>query len=82
MIKKVQYTSLTERESIITENANLTLIEEMNITEGNFLIFSDYQLTPTTEQQLSSEIEKVRLEQAQANAELFEMMLTLTGGAV
>lgn len=27
-----------------------------------------------------SEIEKLRLEQAQANAELFEMMLTLTGG--
>ncbi|MEH7521676.1 hypothetical protein V7149_00115 [Bacillus sp. JJ1503] len=31
-------------------------------------------------QQSLSEIEKLRLEQAQANAELFEMMLMLTGG--
>ena len=29
-----------------------------------------------------SEIEKLRIEQAQANAELFEMMLMLTGGMV
>lgn len=29
-----------------------------------------------------SDIEQLRLEQAQANAELFEMMLMLTGGVV
>jgi predicted fused transcriptional regulator/phosphomethylpyrimidine kinase len=29
-----------------------------------------------------TEIEKLRIENAQANAELFEMMLMLTGGAV
>ena len=38
---KVQYNDTEERERILREYAHLILIEEQNITEGNFLIFSD-----------------------------------------
>ena len=48
MLKKIQYTSDIERSNIITENASLILIEEQNIKEGNFLIFSDTLLEPST----------------------------------
>ncbi|MDO6355104.1 hypothetical protein Q3V94_08435 [Caloramator sp. CAR-1] len=41
MIKKFQYTTKEERERIIQENQNLVLIEEQNIIDGNFLLFSD-----------------------------------------
>lgn len=44
MIKKFQYNTQTERETILVENANISLIEEQNITEGNFLIFIDTPL--------------------------------------
>lgn len=36
-----EYSNPEERDQFIQENANLTLIEEQTITEGNFLIFSD-----------------------------------------
>lgn len=39
--KTIQYFSIEERENIILENSHLVLIEERNITEGNFLVFSD-----------------------------------------
>jgi hypothetical protein len=38
---KYEYQDLEERESIISANSNLVLIEEQNITTGNFLIFVD-----------------------------------------
>ena len=41
MRKVVEYSNLQERQNIIAENSHLILIEEQNITEGNFLIFSD-----------------------------------------
>lgn len=41
MKKVIQYNSIEQRDSIILEFSNLTLIEEQNITEGNFLVFSD-----------------------------------------
>lgn len=44
MIYKFQYKSNSERESIIATNDNKFLIEEQNIKEGNFLIFSDEPL--------------------------------------
>lgn len=40
-ILKIQYTDGQSRANIISSNANLFLIEEQNISEGNFLIFSD-----------------------------------------
>lgn len=41
MIKKIEYDTEQARQNIIADNANLILIEEQNITEGNFLIFTD-----------------------------------------
>ncbi|AQS06151.1 hypothetical protein [Clostridium beijerinckii] len=38
---KYEYKSLEERESLITTHSNLFLVEEQNITDGNFLIFVD-----------------------------------------
>lgn len=43
---KYKYKDRTEREDISTKNKELFLIEEQNITEGNFLIFSDVQPQP------------------------------------
>ena len=41
MLYKHQYSNAEEREDIINQNASKFLLEEQNITEGNFLIFSD-----------------------------------------
>lgn len=41
MIVKKEYHTIEERNSIVNEFSHLFLIEEQNITEGNFLIFSD-----------------------------------------
>lgn len=41
MNTKIQYTDLTDRQTIMDANKDKTLIEEQNIKEGNFLIFSD-----------------------------------------
>ena len=42
---KLQYINLIERSSILESNKDKYLIEEQNITEGNFLIFSDTKPT-------------------------------------
>lgn len=42
----VQYNTQEEREQIIIKHSNKFLIEERNIAEGNFLVFSD---KPNTE---------------------------------
>lgn len=38
---KYEYKDLSERELILNTHNDLVLIEEQNITEGNFLIFID-----------------------------------------
>lgn len=40
MIYKFEYTTQKDRERVIQENKHMILVEEMNITEGNFLVFS------------------------------------------
>jgi len=50
---KHQYKNKEERDSILIAHSNLILIEEQNITEGNFLIFTD---TPPEQ---SEEIEDI-----------------------
>lgn len=40
---KYEYKDTVEREDILVKNKELFWIEEQNITEGNFLIFSDVQ---------------------------------------
>ena len=49
MTKTVEYKTLDERFKILDENADLILIEEQNIIEGNFLIFSDSPPTKEVE---------------------------------
>ena len=58
MIFKIQYTDTVDRQEKIDANTDKTLIEEQNITEGNFLIFSDVkpienQLTDAQDNQLT-----------------------------
>lgn len=47
MLYKRQYTTADERTNFITSNASLILVEEQNLIEGNFLIFSDEPLPPS-----------------------------------
>ncbi|MBC2579683.1 hypothetical protein [Clostridium sp. DJ247] len=49
MIKKVQYTDQEDRTIKIEENKNMFFVGEQNITEGNFLLFSDTPPQPPTE---------------------------------
>jgi len=41
MLTKIQYQTQESKHVILNANSNKILIEEQNITEGNFLIFSD-----------------------------------------
>lgn len=41
MIIKVQYSDHADRQSKLDANKDKFLVEEQNITEGNFLVFSD-----------------------------------------
>jgi hypothetical protein len=38
---KFQYNSTAERDSIIANNVDKVLIEEQNINDGDFLVFTD-----------------------------------------
>lgn len=63
MLKKVQYQTVEERANIIEQNKNLLLVEEQNITEGNFLIFTD---TPPLEfllRNISNTVDLILLKQ-------------------
>lgn len=54
---KRQYGTVEERDSIIQEHSDLFLIEEHNITEGNFLVFADeYPELPSPEPTLSEQV--------------------------
>ncbi len=41
MEKKIEYKTIKDRDLIIEQNKSRYLIKEINITEGNFLVFSD-----------------------------------------
>ena len=41
MLYKIEYIDIADRQIKVVENKNKILIEEQNIKEGNFLIFSD-----------------------------------------
>lgn len=59
---KKQYQSLEERELLIHEHSDLFLIEEHNITEGNFLVFADeYPELPGPEPTLSEQVAELNL---------------------
>lgn len=52
MIYKFQYYSDEERLRLLIENENLVLIEEQNISEGNFLVFTDKNSLTTVEEEI------------------------------
>lgn len=67
MVYRIQYQNQDERQSIIDNNVDKYLIEEQNITEGNFLIFTDEK--PITEELNDLKRENVLLKaQSQANS--------------
>lgn len=70
MIIKIQYTDENERRTIIEANVDKYLIEEHNIQEGNFLIFSD---SPRLEER----IEKIEQQIQNDNIIKFEVLATI-----
>lgn len=71
MIIKIQYQNETDRDGIIALNTDKSLIEEQNITEGNFLIFTD---TPRVEEQVA-QLKEDNLILMDVLATLYEDML-------
>ncbi len=69
MIKKIEYTDLASREATLTNNPGFNIIEEQNITEGNFLMLSD---------------EITKLQQLEQNQSLMQAALDelILGGAL
>lgn len=47
---KIQYTDDLDRQRIMDENTDKQLIEEHNIAEGNFLVFTDMLAQTTLEE--------------------------------
>jgi thiamine monophosphate synthase len=78
LLKKVGYTTEAERMEIIQANKSLYLIEEQNITEGNFLIFSDVDETTPTKivyvQVREKEINDLKAQQAAMSADFQAFM--------
>lgn len=63
------------------EIVNKTFTHEYTIQNGQ-VVFGNVKPVPQPEPQPPSEIEKLRIETAQANAEMFEMLLMMTGGSI
>lgn len=83
MKQKFQYISQAERDSLIRQNANLFMVEEQNISEGNFLIFSDvpsektvvYTNVPEKDfAELQTENTTLKQQLEQTNKDLVEFM--------
>lgn len=74
MTYKFQYTTDEEKTNIIKQNKEKILIEEQNITEGNFLIFSDVK---PLENQIS-ELQDNQLILMNAIADLYAALPTST----
>mgnify|MGYP006336655267 CR=1 FL=1 len=60
MIYKYEYKTQEERQALLDLYQGLVLIEEHNITEGSFLVFSDASpVPPTTEPSLESRVDLI-----------------------
>lgn len=85
MLIRIEYTDSNSRDNIISQNADKILVEEQNITEGNFLIFSDIPLNEKVvyKDVSESEFEQLKLENEatkQALAELTVYISMMNGG--
>lgn len=65
MIYKYEYKDNDERQALIEKNKTLFLIEEQNITEGNFLVFCDTQPVQQQVQVIVKEDDLEELKQKQ-----------------
>jgi hypothetical protein len=71
LLTKIQYSDTIDRQAKIDTNKGKFLIEEQNITEGNFLIFSD---TPRVEEQVA-QLKQDNLTLMDAIAQMYEDMM-------
>lgn len=69
-----EYKGNEERQQIIEQNADKTLIEEQNHTNGNFLVFTD---SPPTH----SEIEKLKEQNTKIMLALADLSAAVVGGS-
>lgn len=78
MIYKYQYANDAERKALITNNATKRLLEEQNILEGNFLIFTDVPAEQTVLDSLQKEnnLFKAQIKSNDARADFHEEILT------
>lgn len=67
-----EYKTIEQREMIINDNKNLVLIEEQNLLNGNFLIFSD---TIPTEEVIYINVPKKDLDELESRTTSVEDML-------
>lgn len=59
MITKVEYASLDERQILIATHNDKYLLEEQNIKEGNFLIFTDKKPTEIEIEEIKKDVKEV-----------------------
>lgn len=63
MLYKKEYVTPEERQALIDQNKDKTLIEEQNILEGNFLIFSDIPPVENQLKDIKNNIDMILLKQ-------------------
>lgn len=74
MVYTFEYRDDVERDKIIAANSAKYLIEEQNIKEGNFLIFTDVK-------PIENEVQEIKQYMADTNAMVLELMeMFLMGG--
>lgn len=79
---KFQYFSEDEKQTIMLENQGKYLITVQNITEGNFLVFSDNPPQISVEEQLRQELDAMKQKQALMQSALDDLILAGMGGGL
>lgn len=73
---KIQYTTQEERSQIIDDKKNLTLIEEQNLNDGNFLIFTDEPIEPAI---VYTQVNAIEFEGLKSDNEMLKLMVADLG---
>jgi len=75
MLYKYQYLNGLERDRILTDNPDKRLLEVQNITEGNFLVFTDEPVVPDEYTVLSGQVGTLTTENAVLQMSMMEMTM-------
>lgn len=69
-----QYSNVAERQSLIDQHSDEYLIEERNVSEGNFLVFTDVKPTELllAELQQSAQTTSLKLNALDEKSEIIE----------